>query len=95
MQQLSFLPICIWKVRISIAAGSTLSADRLYAGWPRTIQSLLTHGFTVDGEGRKMSKSLGNTIAPREITDTLGADILRLWVARPITPVSSRFLMKS
>jgi isoleucyl-tRNA synthetase len=44
-------------------------------------KALLTHGFTVDGEGRKMSKSLGNTIAPREITDTLGADILRLWVA--------------
>jgi isoleucyl-tRNA synthetase len=43
--------------------------------------SLLTHGFTVDGEGRKMSKSLGNVIAPRKIADTLGAEVIRLWVA--------------
>ena len=42
---------------------------------------LLTHGFVVDGQGRKMSKSLGNVIAPQKINDTLGADILRLWVA--------------
>jgi isoleucyl-tRNA synthetase len=42
---------------------------------------LLTHGFFVDGEGRKMSKSLGNTLAPQKISDTLGAEILRLWVA--------------
>ncbi|MCG2582793.1 isoleucine--tRNA ligase [Massilia sp. TS11] len=44
-------------------------------------KALLTHGFTVDGEGRKMSKSLGNTLAPQKISDTLGADILRLWIA--------------
>jgi isoleucyl-tRNA synthetase len=44
-------------------------------------KTLLTHGFTVDGEGKKMSKSLGNTLAPQKIFDTLGADILRLWVA--------------
>src|SRR6185503_13895529 len=43
--------------------------------------SLLTHGFTVDGQGRKMSKSLGNVIAPQKINDTLGAEIIRLWVA--------------
>ena len=43
--------------------------------------SLLTHGFTVDGQGRKMSKSLGNVIAPRKVSDTLGAEIIRLWVA--------------
>ena len=42
---------------------------------------VLTHGFTLDGEGRKMSKSLGNTIAPKEVCDEFGADILRLWVA--------------
>ena len=42
---------------------------------------VLTHGFTVDGEGRKMSKSLGNVIAPQEITQKYGAEILRLWVA--------------
>ncbi len=43
--------------------------------------SLLTHGFVVDGEGRKMSKSLQNATAPRTISDKLGAEILRLWVA--------------
>jgi len=44
-------------------------------------RELLTHGFTVDENGRKMSKSLGNVIAPQQVTDTLGADILRLWVS--------------
>ncbi|NVK43007.1 MAG: isoleucine--tRNA ligase [Oceanospirillaceae bacterium] len=44
-------------------------------------RQVLTHGFTVDEKGYKMSKSLGNVIAPQEVTDTLGADILRLWVA--------------
>ena len=43
--------------------------------------SVLTHGFVVDEEGRKQSKSLGNTISPQKIWDTLGADILRLWIA--------------
>jgi len=44
-------------------------------------RGLLTHGFVVDGHGHKMSKSKGNVIAPQKIFDTLGADILRLWVA--------------
>jgi len=44
-------------------------------------RSILTHGFVVDGEGRKMSKSLGNVIYPQEVVDRYGADILRLWVA--------------
>ncbi|MBA8883886.1 isoleucine--tRNA ligase [Dokdonella fugitiva] len=43
--------------------------------------AVLTHGFTVDAQGRKMSKSLGNVIAPQKVVDTLGADVLRLWVA--------------
>ena len=43
--------------------------------------ALLTHGFVVDGNGHKMSKSKGNVIAPQKIFDTLGADILRLWTA--------------
>jgi len=42
---------------------------------------VLTHGFTVDAQGRKMSKSLGNVIAPQKVVDSLGADVLRLWVA--------------
>ncbi|MFB2720443.1 isoleucine--tRNA ligase [Shewanella xiamenensis] len=44
-------------------------------------KQVLTHGFTVDGKGRKMSKSIGNVIAPQQVTNKLGADILRLWVA--------------
>ena len=43
-------------------------------------RACLTHGFTVDAQGRKMSKSLGNGIEPQEIIKTLGADILRLWI---------------
>ncbi len=43
--------------------------------------TVLTHGFTVDGDGHKMAKSMGNVIAPHEIIDKYGADILRLWVA--------------
>jgi len=42
---------------------------------------VMTHGFTMDGDGKKMSKSLGNTISPLKIVDQYGADILRLWVA--------------
>lgn len=44
-------------------------------------KTVLTHGFIVDAEGRKMSKSIGNFIAPQEIIEKYGADILRLWVA--------------
>ncbi len=44
-------------------------------------KQVLTHGFTVDSDGRKMSKSLGNTISPQEVFKEYGADILRLWVA--------------
>lgn len=44
-------------------------------------RALLTHGFVVDGQGYKMSKSKGNVIAPQKIVGTMGADILRLWVA--------------
>jgi isoleucyl-tRNA synthetase len=44
-------------------------------------KAVLSHGFTLDGEGHKMSKSLGNVIVPKKIVDKLGADILRLWVS--------------
>jgi isoleucyl-tRNA synthetase len=44
-------------------------------------KAVLTHGFTVDEHGRKMSKSLGNVIAPEKVINSLGADILRLWIA--------------
>jgi isoleucyl-tRNA synthetase len=45
------------------------------------FEKVLTHGFIVDGDGRKMSKSLGNTILPLDVIKTSGADIVRLWVA--------------
>ena len=44
-------------------------------------KTAMTHGFTVDAKGSKMSKSKGNVIAPQKIIDRLGSDILRLWVA--------------
>ncbi|MBZ2209096.1 isoleucine--tRNA ligase [Massilia soli] len=59
---------------------SSLLTSSMLNGQP-PYKALLTHGFTVDAEGKKMSKSLGNTLAPQKISDTLGADILRLWVA--------------
>jgi isoleucyl-tRNA synthetase len=59
---------------------SSLLVSCMMNGVP-PYKALLTHGFTVDGEGRKMSKSKGNTVAPQEVSNTLGAEILRLWVA--------------
>ena len=44
-------------------------------------RGLLTHGFTVDGQGRKMSKSVGNVVAPQEVSNKMGAEIIRLWCA--------------
>ena len=45
------------------------------------FEGVLTHGYVVDGEGKKMSKSIGNVVAPQEVIDQYGAEILRLWVA--------------
>ena len=59
---------------------SSLLVSSMLNGQP-PYKALLTHGFVIDGEGRKMSKSLGNVLAPQKISDTLGAEILRLWVA--------------
>jgi isoleucyl-tRNA synthetase len=59
---------------------SSLLTSSMLNGEP-PYRSLLTHGFVVDGQGRKMSKSVGNVIAPQKVSDTLGAEILRLWVA--------------
>ena len=58
---------------------SLLTATAMHGRAPYDV--VLTHGFTVDADGRKMSKSLGNVVAPQKVMDTLGADILRLWVA--------------
>jgi isoleucyl-tRNA synthetase len=58
---------------------SLLMSEALYERSP--YRGVLTHGFTVDEKGRKMSKSLGNVIAPQKVMSTLGADVLRLWVS--------------
>ena len=58
---------------------SLLSATAMYGRAP--YRQILTHGFVVAGDGRKMSKSLGNVVSPQKVIGTLGADILRLWVA--------------
>ena len=58
---------------------SLLMSEALYERAP--YRGVLTHGFTVDEKGRKMSKSLGNVVAPQKIMSTLGADVLRLWVS--------------
>ncbi|MGH8287204.1 MAG: isoleucine--tRNA ligase, partial [Steroidobacteraceae bacterium] len=58
---------------------SLLVSEALYERAP--YRGVLTHGFTVDEKGRKMSKSLGNVIAPQKVMSSLGADVLRLWIA--------------
>ncbi len=59
---------------------SSLKTSIAIRGVP-PYKGVLTHGFTVDGDGRKMSKSLGNVVSPQKVMSTLGADIIRLWVA--------------
>ena len=59
---------------------SSLKTSIAIRGVP-PYKGVLTHGFTVDGDGRKMSKSLGNVVSPQKVMQTLGADIIRLWVA--------------
>ena len=75
-------PTSTSKATTSTAAGSTrrcCSAARWYGRAP--YRGLLTHGFTVDGQGRKMSKSLGNIIEIKAAAKDPGAEIVRLWVA--------------
>ena len=59
---------------------SSLLASVAGRGVP-PYRQVVTHGFAVDDKGRKMSKSLGNVVAPQKVMSTLGADVLRLWVA--------------
>lgn len=87
---------CVLKARKDLAfpADIVLEGSDQHRGWfqsslltsvainnTASYREVLTHGFVVDGQGRKMSKSLGNVIAPEEVIQTLGADVLRLWVA--------------
>jgi isoleucyl-tRNA synthetase len=80
--------------RLSFPADMYLEGSDQHRGWFHSsllascamhkqapYRQVLTHGFTVDSKGMKMSKSVGNVVAPIKVTNTLGADILRLWVA--------------
>ncbi|MGL4809916.1 MAG: isoleucine--tRNA ligase [Giesbergeria sp.] len=58
---------------------SLLLASAIFGRAP--YRGLLTHGFTVDGQGKKMSKSVGNTVSPQEVSNKMGAEIIRLWCA--------------
>lgn len=82
------------RAELSWPADLYLEGSDQYRGWFNSSLStsvavhgqapykgVLSHGFVLDGEGRKMSKSLGNVVIPAEVMDKLGADILRLWVA--------------
>ncbi len=87
---------CVLKQRPELAhpADLYLEGSDQHRGWFQSslltgcasdgrapYKALLTHGFVVDGQGRKMSKSRGNVVAPQKVMDQYGADILRLWVA--------------
>ncbi|GAB2024742.1 isoleucine--tRNA ligase [Lactovum odontotermitis] len=82
------------RPELSYPADLYLEGSDQYRGWFNSsittsvavngiapYKTVLSQGFVLDGQGRKMSKSLGNTILPAEVTKKLGADILRLWVA--------------
>ncbi len=87
---------CLQRSRpeVGFPAGLYLEGSDQHRGWFQSslltsvamhgrapFEAVLTHGFTVDEKGRKMSKSLGNGIEPQQVSATLGADVLRLWVA--------------
>ena len=87
---------CLSQMRpeITVPADLYLEGSDQHRGWFHSslltsvamhgrapYRGVLTHGFTVDEKGRKMSKSIGNTLVPQKLTSTLGADVVRLWVA--------------
>ena len=74
-------PICTWKAPTSIAAGfSRRCWKRSARAGAAPFKAVLTDGFVLDEHGRKMSKSLGNVVAPEQVAKQYGIDILRLWV---------------
>ncbi len=86
--------VCKEREELTWPADLYLEGADQYRGWFQSslltsvaafgqapYKSVLTHGWVVDGEGKKMSKSLGNGIDPQEVVDQYGADVLRLWVA--------------
>jgi isoleucyl-tRNA synthetase len=90
----SYAAVCEKRPNLKSPADMYLEGTDQHRGWFHSsllasvgtrsrapFLSVLTHGFVVDGEGRKMSKSFGNAIAPDEVINRYGAEILRLWVA--------------
>jgi len=90
----SFYAVCKKHPDLQFPADLYLEGSDQHRGWFQVsllpsvateqqapFKTILTHGFVVDGEGKKMSKSLGNVIAPQEIITRYGAEILRLWAA--------------
>ncbi len=90
----SHAAVCKNRDYLKVPADVYLEGADQYRGWFQSslltsvaggggapFKEIVTHGWTVDGEGKKMSKSLGNGIDPQDIIDKYGADILRLWVA--------------
>ena len=90
----SYAAVCEKRPNLKFPADMYLEGSDQHRGWFHSsllasagtrgqapYLSVLTHGFVVDGEGRKMSKSLGNVIAPDEVIKRYGAEVLRLWVA--------------
>ncbi len=90
----SYAAVCEKRPNLHSPADMYLEGSDQHRGWFHSsllaavgtrghapYKAVLTHGFVVDGEGRKMSKSLGNVIAPDEVINRYGAEILRLWVA--------------
>ena len=90
----SYAAVCEERDELTAPADLYLEGSDQHRGWFQSsllasvgtrgtppYKGVLTHGFVVDGQGKKMSKSIGNVIAPEEIINKFGAEILRLWVA--------------
>lgn len=90
----SWAAVCEERPRLEYPTHLYLEGSDQHRGWFHSAlltsvgtrgkapyKEVLTHGFVVDGQGKKMSKSLGNVVQPQEIIDKYGADILRLWVS--------------
>ncbi len=90
----SHMGVCKLRPELQWPADMYLEGSDQHRGWFQSslltsvavtghapYKAVLTHGYTLDGEGRKMSKSLGNTVVPQDVISQYGADIVRLWVA--------------
>ncbi len=90
----SYAAVCEVRPELSSPANLYLEGSDQHRGWFQSsllasvgtrnqapFKGVLTHGYVVDGQGKKMSKSIGNVVAPGEVIEKYGAEILRLWVA--------------